>query len=63
MKTAGGVMTLGFKGRIYASVVILVTISLMVLGTINMLSLKREMIDSLTTETQNKLNYHVSELE
>lgn len=58
-----GVMTLGFKGRIYASVVILVTISLMVLGTINMLSLKREMIDSLTTETQNKLNYHVSELE
>lgn len=56
-------MTLGFKGRIYASVVILVTISLMVLGTINMLSLKREMIDSLTTETQNKLNYHVSELE
>ncbi|EGR1262995.1 methyl-accepting chemotaxis protein [Vibrio cholerae] len=63
MKTAGGVMSLGFKGRIYASVVILVTISLMVLGTINMLSLKREMIDSLTTETQNKLNYHVSELE
>ncbi|TXX73415.1 methyl-accepting chemotaxis protein [Vibrio cholerae] len=63
MKTAGGVMTLGFKGRIYASVVILVTISLMVLGTINMLSLKREMIDSLTTETQNKLNYHVLELE
>ncbi|ENM3920269.1 methyl-accepting chemotaxis protein [Vibrio cholerae] len=56
-------MTLGFKGRIYASVVILVTISLMVLGTINMLSLKREMIKSLTTETQNKLNYHVSELE
>ncbi|EOW9181891.1 methyl-accepting chemotaxis protein [Vibrio cholerae] len=56
-------MTLGFKGRIYASVVILVTISLMVLGTINMLSLKREMVDSLTTETQNKLNYHVSELE
>ncbi|GHX52947.1 methyl-accepting chemotaxis protein [Vibrio cholerae] len=56
-------MTLGFKGRIYASVVILVTISLMVLGTINMLSLKREMIDSLTIETQNKLNYHVSELE
>lgn len=63
MKTAVGVMTLGFKGRIYASVVILVTISLMVLGTINMLSLKREMIDSLTTETQNKLNYHVLELE
>lgn len=56
-------MTLGFKGRIYASVVILVTISLTVLGAINMLSLKREMIDSLTTETQNKLNYHVSELE
>ncbi|EOX3349069.1 methyl-accepting chemotaxis protein [Vibrio cholerae] len=56
-------MTLGFKGRIYVSVVILVTVSLMVLGTINMLSLKREMIKSLTTETQNKLNYHVSELE
>ncbi|ENM5741692.1 methyl-accepting chemotaxis protein [Vibrio metoecus] len=56
-------MTLGFKARIYTSVVILVTISLVILGTINMLSLKREMIDSLTTETQNKLNYHVSELE
>lgn len=56
-------MTLGFKARIYTSVVLLVTISLVVLGTINMLSLKREMIDSLTTETQNKLNYHVSELE
>ncbi|GHZ74659.1 methyl-accepting chemotaxis protein [Vibrio cholerae] len=35
-------MTLGFKGRIYASVVILVTISLMVLGTINMLSQTRD---------------------
>ncbi|WP_000172110.1 methyl-accepting chemotaxis protein [Vibrio sp. RC586] len=56
-------MTLGFKARIYTSVVILVTLSLVILGTINMLSLKREMIDSLTNETQNKLNYHVSELE
>lgn len=56
-------MTLGFKARIYSSVVILVTLSLVILGTINMLSLKREMIDSLTNETQNKLNYHVSELE
>ncbi|NAX43298.1 HAMP domain-containing protein [Vibrio sp. V25_P4S6T154] len=28
-----------------------------------MLSLKEKMITSLTTETQNKLNYHVSELE
>jgi methyl-accepting chemotaxis protein len=45
------------------SVALLVAISLIVLGTINMLSLKEKMITSLTTETQNKLNYHVSELE
>lgn len=56
-------MTLGFKSRIYVSVALLVAISLIVLGTINMLSLKEKMITSLTTETQNKLNYHVSELE
>ncbi|MDT3848218.1 MAG: methyl-accepting chemotaxis protein [Vibrio anguillarum] len=56
-------MTLGFKSRIYVSVALLVAISLTVLGTINMLSLKEKMITSLTTETQNKLNYHVSELE
>ncbi|WP_237666807.1 methyl-accepting chemotaxis protein, partial [Vibrio sp. V25_P4S6T154] len=49
--------------RIYVSVALLVAISLIVLGTINMLSLKEKMITSLTTETQNKLNYHVSELE
>ncbi|WP_047689953.1 methyl-accepting chemotaxis protein [Vibrio sp. ZOR0018] len=55
-------MTLGFKSRIYVSVALLVAISLIVLGTINMLSLKEKMITSLTTETQNKLNYHVSEL-
>ncbi|WP_254917991.1 methyl-accepting chemotaxis protein [Vibrio sp. V07_P2A8T137] len=47
----------------YVSVALLVAISLIVLGTINMLSLKEKMITSLTTETQNKLNYHVSELE
>ncbi|MGL5108273.1 MAG: methyl-accepting chemotaxis protein [Vibrio ordalii] len=56
-------MNLGFKSRIYVSVALLVAISLIVLGTINMLSLKEKMITSLTTETQNKLNYHVSELE
>lgn len=56
-------MALGFKTRIYVSVAILIATSLIILGSINMLSLRDKMITSLTTETQNKLNYHVSELE
>lgn len=56
-------MTFGFKSRIYVSVALLVAVSLIVLGTINMLSLKDKMTSSLKTETHNKLNYHVSELE
>lgn len=40
MKMVGGVMILGFKGRIYVSVVILVIILLMVLGMINMFFFK-----------------------
>ncbi|WBA16739.1 methyl-accepting chemotaxis protein [Salinivibrio proteolyticus] len=56
-------MTLGFKSRIMVGVGLLVTVSLVVLGTLNTLSLRDKMIESLTTQTQNKLEHHVAELE
>ncbi|OOF16729.1 methyl-accepting chemotaxis protein [Salinivibrio sp. PR932] len=56
-------MTLGFKSRIMVGVGLLVTVSLVVLGTLNTLSLRKKMIESLTTQTQNKLDHHVTELE
>ncbi|PCE65118.1 methyl-accepting chemotaxis protein [Salinivibrio sp. YCSC6] len=56
-------MTLGFKSRIMVGVGLLVTVSLVVLGTLNTLSLREKMIESLTTQTQNKLDHHVTELE
>ncbi|ODQ00058.1 methyl-accepting chemotaxis protein [Salinivibrio sp. DV] len=56
-------MTLGFKSRIMVGVGLLVTVSLVVLGTLNTLSLREKMIESLTTQTQNKLDHHVAELE
>ncbi|ANN28534.1 TPA: methyl-accepting chemotaxis protein [Vibrio vulnificus] len=56
-------MTLGFKSRIYTSVALLVALSLGILGTLNIISLKEKMVASLVSETQNKLNYHVDELE
>ncbi|MCJ0806048.1 methyl-accepting chemotaxis protein [Vibrio vulnificus] len=56
-------MTLGFKSRIYTSVVLLVALSLGILGTLNIISLKEKMVASLVSETQNKLNYHVDELQ
>ncbi|MBU2897775.1 methyl-accepting chemotaxis protein [Vibrio hepatarius] len=56
-------MNIGFKTRIYLGVGLLVTISLIVLGTLNILSMKEKMIAGLVSETQNKLNFHVIELE
>ncbi|HDY7422148.1 TPA: methyl-accepting chemotaxis protein [Vibrio vulnificus] len=56
-------MTLGFKSRIYTSVALLVALSLGILGTLNIISLKEKMVASLISETQNKLNYHVDELQ
>ncbi|ADV88514.1 methyl-accepting chemotaxis protein [Vibrio vulnificus] len=56
-------MTLGFKSRIYTSVALLVALSLGILGTLNIISLKEKMVASLVSETQNKLNYHVDELQ
>ncbi|HFQ5061716.1 TPA: methyl-accepting chemotaxis protein [Vibrio vulnificus] len=56
-------MTLGFKSRIYTSVALLVALSLGILGALNIISLKEKMVASLVSETQNKLNYHVDELQ
>ena len=56
-------MNIGFKTRIYLGVGLLVTLSLTVLGTLNILSMKEKMITGLVSETQNKLNFHVTELE
>ena len=56
-------MNIGFKTRIYLGVGLLVTISLIVLGTLNILSMKEKMVTSLVNETQNKLSFHVTELE
>ncbi|MDN3610381.1 methyl-accepting chemotaxis protein [Vibrio ostreicida] len=56
-------MNIGFKTRIYLGVGLLVTISLIVLGTLNIVSMKEKMVSSLVSETRNKLNFHVTELE
>ncbi|GLT19728.1 methyl-accepting chemotaxis protein [Vibrio zhanjiangensis] len=56
-------MNIGFKTRIYLGVGALVTISLVVLGTLNISSMKEKMVTALVSETQNKLNFHVTELE
>ncbi|ENV2993389.1 methyl-accepting chemotaxis protein [Vibrio vulnificus] len=56
-------MNIGFKSRIYSSVALLVALSLGILGTLNIISLKEKMVSSLISETQNKLNYHVDELQ
>jgi methyl-accepting chemotaxis protein len=56
-------MNIGFKTRIYLGVGLLVTLSLTILGTLNILSMKEKMITGLVSETQNKLNFHVTELE
>ena len=56
-------MNLGFKSRIYLGVGALVAVSLIVLGSLNMLSMKDNMIDSLASKTEDKLSFHVTELE
>ncbi|SHO58245.1 methyl-accepting chemotaxis protein [Vibrio quintilis] len=56
-------MNLGFKTRIYLGVGLLVAISLTILGTLNILSLKQKMTHSLVEMTENKLDYHVTSLE
>ncbi|CAM3983849.1 Methyl-accepting chemotaxis protein PctB [Vibrio aerogenes CECT 7868] len=56
-------MNLGFKTRIYLGAGLLVAISLTVLGTLNIMSLKQKMTHSLVEMTENKLDYHVTSLE
>ncbi|WP_394252325.1 methyl-accepting chemotaxis protein [Vibrio profundi] len=54
---------LGFKSRIYLGVGALVAVSLIVLGTLNMLSMKEKMVTALVSKTEDKLGFHVTELE
>jgi len=56
-------MTLGFKSRIYISVSILVALSLIILGSINIYNLQNEMVSSLVHETEIKLQSQVSNME
>ncbi|OAJ92118.1 methyl-accepting chemotaxis protein [Vibrio bivalvicida] len=56
-------MNLGFKSRIYLGVGTLVAVSLIVLGTLNILSMRDKMVDGLVSKTSDKLSFHVTELE
>ncbi len=56
-------MNLGFKSRIYFGVGVLVAASLIVLGTLNILSMKDNMVEGLVEKTSDKLSFHVTELE
>ncbi|MDC5821596.1 methyl-accepting chemotaxis protein [Vibrio europaeus] len=56
-------MNLGFKSRIYIGVGTLVAVSLIVLGTLNILAMRDKMIGGLVSKTSDKLSFHVSELE
>lgn len=56
-------VNIGFKSRIYLGVGALVAVSLIVLGTLNMLSMKDNMISALVSKTEDKLSFHVTELE
>ncbi len=56
-------MTLGFKSRIILGVGLLVTLSLIVLGSLNAMSLRDNMVSALVEKTQNKVDHHVSQLE
>ncbi|OOE96470.1 methyl-accepting chemotaxis protein [Salinivibrio sp. IB643] len=56
-------MTLGFKSRIILGVGLLVTLSLIVLGSLNAMSLRDNMVSALVKQTQNKVDHHVLELE
>lgn len=56
-------MTLGFKSRIILGVGLLVTLSLIVLGSLNAMSLRDNMVSALVEKTRNKVDHHVIELE
>ncbi|MGR6839599.1 methyl-accepting chemotaxis protein [Aliivibrio wodanis] len=56
-------MNLGFKSRIYVGVGVLVAASLIVLGTLNILAMRDNMIEGLEAKTSDKLSFHVAELE
>ncbi|MDN3680875.1 methyl-accepting chemotaxis protein [Vibrio tapetis subsp. quintayensis] len=56
-------MNLGFKSRIFFGVGVLVAASLIVLGTLNILAMKDNMVGSLVEKTSDKLSFHVTELE
>lgn len=56
-------MNLGFKSRIYIGVGALLAVSLIVLGTLNILAMRDKMSSSLVAKTSDKLSFHVAELE
>lgn len=56
-------MNLGFKSRIYIGVGVLVAASLIVLGTLNIVAMRDNMVDGLVAKTSDKLSFHVAELE
>ena len=56
-------MALGFKSRIILGVGLLVTLSLIVLGSLNAMSLRDNMVSALVEKTRNKVDHHVIELE
>jgi methyl-accepting chemotaxis protein len=55
-------MQLGFKARINISVAILVTISMVTLGILNINTLKQDMIGNLTNTTTNKVEHEASQI-
>ncbi|MFT5879916.1 MAG: methyl-accepting chemotaxis protein [Moritella sp.] len=55
-------MHLGFKARINISVAILVTISMVTLGILNINTLKQDMIGNLTNTTTNKVEHEASQI-
>ncbi len=55
-------MHLGFRARINISVAILVAISLVTLGVINVNTLKEDMVDNLTSVTTGKVENHADQI-
>ena len=58
-----GIMHLDFKSRINVSVAILITVSLITLGSINIITLKKEMNNGLINKTTSKVEDEVSKIE
>lgn len=56
-------MYLGFKARIYVSVAVLLSASLIILGLLNNFSLKEKMLSSLIQKTEHQLANNVTALE